>query len=152
MSDGAPPAGKPLEGFGGWLILPMIGVCLAPVRTLAEAATSLASYGPVLEVPNGTALVAIEVALNVVLLVLQIVTLVAMFGRRSTFPRLFRWVWIASMVLPIVDIVAVSALLGVSPTALMDADMARVAVAAVVMGLWVWYMHASVRVKNTFIR
>lgn len=143
---------KPLEGFGGWLILPMIGVCLAPVRTLAEGATLLSSYGPVLTLPNGKAVVAIEVALNLFLLALQIVTLVAMFGRRSTFPKLFRWLWIASMVLPILDIVAVSVFLGVSPTALLDADMAHVAVAAVVMGLWVWYMQASVRVKNTFTR
>lgn len=152
MSDEKLPSAKPLEGFGGWLILPMIGVCLAPVRTLAEGATLLASYGPVLALPNGKAVVAIEVALNLFLLALQIVTLVAMFGRRSTFPKLFRWLWIASMVLPILDIAAVSAFLGVSPTALLDADMARVAVAAVVMGLWVWYMQASVRVKNTFTR
>ena len=152
MSDGKPSETKPPEGFGGWLLLPMIGVCLAPIRTLVEGATLLASYGPVLALPNGKAVVAIEVALNLGLLALQIVVLVAMFGRRSTFPRFFRWLWITSIVLPLLDIVAVSALLGVSPDQLIDADMARVAASAVVMGLWVWYMQVSVRVKNTFTR
>ena len=152
MTDQKPVVARPLEGFGGWLILPMIGVCLSPIRTLADAATSLASYGPVLELPNGKAVVAIEVALNLILLAVQIVTLVAMFGRRATFPRLFTWVWITAIVLPLLDMVAVSTLLGVPLAALLDADMARVAMAAVVMGLWVWYMHASVRVKNTFTR
>ena len=152
MTNQKPVVARPLEGFGGWLILPMIGVCLSPIRTLADAATSLASYGPVLELPNGKAVVAIEVALNLILLAVQIVTLVAMFGRRATFPRLFTWVWITAIVLPLLDMVAVSTLLGVPLAALLDADMARVAMAAVVMGLWVWYMHASVRVKNTFTR
>lgn len=152
MTDQKPLPPKPLEGFGGWLILPMIGVCLSPIRTLADAATSMAQYGPVLELPNGKAVVAIEVACNLVLLALQIVTLVAMFGRRSTFPKLFTWVWITAIVLPLLDMVAVSTLLRVPFAALIDADMARVAMAAVVMGLWVWYMHVSVRVKNTFTK
>ena len=150
VSAPAPTPAKPLEGFGGWLILPVIGVSLAPVRTLVDAATSVVSYGQVLGLPNGRLVVGIEVALNLVLLTLQIVVLVAMFRRRATFPKLFTWLWIAAVVLPFVDLVAVALLLNVPLAALFDSDMVRVLVGAVVMGLWVWYMHASVRVKNTF--
>ena len=145
-----PTPPKLLEGFGGWLILPMIGVCLAPVRTLVDAATSVASYGQVPGLPNGRLVIGIEVALNLVLLALQIVVLVAMLRRRATFPRLFTWLWIAAATLPFVDMVVVALLLNLPLAALFDADMVRVVVGAVVMGLWVWYMHASVRVKNTF--
>jgi len=38
-----------------------------------------------------------------VLLTLELVTLVAMLNRHRSFPKLFTWLWLAAVFLPIVD-------------------------------------------------
>ena len=156
MSDQAPaPAAAPAtspqpRGFGGWLILPMIGVCLSPLRTLADMFETAKGYPAAARLPNGTFLVGFEVALNVGLIALEIIVLVVMLSRRASFPKWFTWLWLAALFLPVVDLLVIVAVLNVPPTQLIDGAAARQFIGAIIAGFWVWYVQVSVRVRNTF--
>ena len=146
----APVRPAPPSGFGGWLILPVIGLCLSPIRTLYDMLMSIKDYEIVARIPNGTFLIIFEVALNVGYLALQIWVLVVMFGRRTSFPMWFTWLWAAALFLPVLDLLVIMAVTKLPPDQIVDAATVKSFAGALVMGLWVWYMHVSVRVKNTF--
>jgi hypothetical protein len=158
MSDGAvpPPPAVPTEpqplGFSGWLLLLAIGVCLSPIRTLVEFAQEFDDYGKVWRVPNGQIIVLTEVAINLTLLALEVVTMVAMLNRYRVFPKLFTWMWLAAFFLPLVDLMVTASLFPQVAGNLFGADFFKAMLSAIVRGLWVWYVLASVRVKNTFTK
>ena len=60
--------------------------------------------------PDGQTLVLAEVTINLALLALEIVVMVAMLNKLRIFPRLFTWLWLAALVLPVVDIVVTAPL------------------------------------------
>ncbi len=144
-------AGEPV-GFGGWLILVVIGQTLAPLRTLGELGRSTSGYENLMMLPNGRATVYIEVALLLAFAAFQVVVAVAMYRKRRSFPTLFLYQWFAIPGLFILDMLLVSALLGVGVNALMDAEeIGSVSGTFIATGLWVWYIFKSVRVRNTFV-
>jgi hypothetical protein len=143
-------AGQP-EGFGGWLLLLAIGQTLTPLRSLGDFVRLVPEYQQVMAIENGPPLVYSEVALTVAYIALQIAVTVFMFRRSSLFPRLYFWQWIALPIYFVLDGALIHALLDIGTDQLFTAqEIGGLAAAFVINGLWVWYVSASVRVRNTF--
>ncbi|UDL90932.1 DUF2569 family protein [Mesorhizobium sp. PAMC28654] len=142
-----------LVGFGGWLMLLAIGQALSPLRTLAILGTSSDDYQKLMTLPNGALATYGEVGLLLAFLALQVVVLVAMLRRSFRFRQLFLYQWIAIPVLFLLDTIWISAVLSVPMNQVLTGD-ALVApiVSFVLTGIWVAYVHKSVRVRNTFTR
>jgi len=152
----AQPARDGPVGIGGWLILPLIGLVLTPIKGVGflaqHAGMSFAHL-------NGAqiALVYAELIGNFVLLiVLPIMMLVLLFKKRRTFPGLFvKWAF-AGLAFTLLDLIFGYAFFKdayeASDTEFMDAatwrEVARSIFAVVV---WVPYMLNSRRVANTFV-
>ncbi|MEY9719277.1 hypothetical protein ABIA22_001767 [Sinorhizobium fredii] len=139
-------------GFGGWLLLLAIGQVLAPLRTLAETANGMEAYGQFQSVPGGQVVAIGEPALNFAFLALQVVVLWFMLKKNKLFPKLFFYQWLAIPFLVILDILLVSAALGVGVNQLLTEDLVVPSIAAFIgTGLWTLYVFKSVRVRNTFV-
>ena len=147
----AEPAAGP-QGFGGWLILLAIGVCLAPLRSLVELSKSADAYGQFWNVPNGKAVVLTECGISVFLFVLQVVTMVSMLNKFRNFPMLLTWLWVATIVGTIANMVVFASLFPQATGELFGAEFGRTIATVVVTGAWVCYVHLSVRVANTFTK
>lgn len=142
-----------LVGFGGWLLLLAIGQVLSPLRTLADLAKSAESYQQLMTVPNGALAVYGEVALNLAFLALQLVVVISMFRRSQRFKQLFVYQWFAIPVLFVLDTLLISVVLGVPVNQLLAADVLVASLVSFLLtGIWVAYVHKSVRVRNTFDR
>ncbi|NLS01994.1 DUF2569 family protein [Rhizobium sp. P32RR-XVIII] len=148
----ATATGEP-AGFGGWLILPMIGQTVAPIKTLAGVAETAKAYDQYGSVPGAQVASYGEGALTFAYLALQVVTLIAMYRKSRLFPKLFLYQWLAIPVYLTLDALVVSLSLGVSVDQLYgQAEIAAAVTPFVAAGLWVLYMFKSVRVRNTFVR
>ena len=100
--------------------------------------------------PNGQTLVFFEVIINLALIVLEVAAVVAMLNRRRVFMKLFIWLWGAAFVLPLADMVVAALLFPQVPSESLAAEIGRTLLITIILGLWVWYLLVSVRVKNTF--
>ncbi|WP_085025243.1 DUF2569 family protein [Ensifer aridi] len=139
-------------GFGGWLMLLAIGQTLAPLRTLVETANGMEAYGEYESVPGGQLVATGEPALNFAFLALQVVVLWSMLKKNKSFPQLFLYQWIAIPVVVVLDILLVSAALGIGVNQLLTQDVVSPAIASFIgTGLWTLYVFKSVRVRNTFV-
>ena len=152
MSDQArpSPAAHELNGFGGWLLLLAIGVCLAPLRLIVELARSWDGFKEIAMRPNGHIALVGEAVLDLAILGLQIAVIVAMLGKRRSFPMLFTWLWVAAIASQIVDTILILSLFPEYSSAAFGPEFVRSLAGLVGVGLWVWYVHGSVRVANTF--
>jgi len=142
-------ANQPLAGFGGWLLLLTVVLTLGLVRNLAELVQSADIFGAVLQRPGIFAPFILVFVVLVASLLLHTWTLVAMYGKRKLFLRLFPALWLANGVLALVSF---SLLL--VPGVTLDhiaAGIGQQFGVFVGMGLWVWYTRASVRARNTFV-
>ena len=142
-----------LVGFGGWLMLLAIGQCLSPFRTLAELLSSSEGYHALMTLPNGALAVCGEIVLLLAFAALQVIVLVAMLRRSARFKRLFLYQWIAIAVVFVLDAVWISVIVGAPMSQVLAGDtLVAPIVSFVVTGIWVAYVHKSVRVRNTFDR
>lgn len=142
-----------ISGFRGWLLWLTVMQCLNLLRTVGEFKKTTESYDAVVSMPNGHLAVTGEVALNVAIIAFQVFVIIAMFRRSTLFPRLFLYLWLASIAVPILDWFLIVVTLGVPLGELVDADGIKGIVGPLIGGgVWVAYVFASVRVKNTFIR
>lgn len=75
-----------------------------------------------------------------------------MFRRLRSFPTLWIYQGIAAVLVPILDGVLVSVLLGVPLDGVIDAQSwGQIIATAIALVLWSWYLRVSVRVNNTFV-
>ena len=140
-----------LVGIGGWLMLLAIGQALSPLRTLADLANSVEGYRLLMALPNGPLTVYGEVALNLAFLALQLAVVVSMLRRSHRFPQLFLFQWFAIPVVFVLDTIWISSILGVSVNQVLAGNALVAPIASFVLtGIWVAYVHKSVRVRNTF--
>ena len=138
-------------GFGGWLLLLAIGQTMAPVRTLVELTRSAALYERFSVLPNGRLVAYGEASVMLAFTALEVCVTISMFRKSSLFQKLFFYQWVALIGYQVVDVLLVSAALGIPVTRILARGSLGQAVAGfVVTGLWVWYVHKSVRVRNTF--
>jgi hypothetical protein len=159
-----PQDAGPLErsgpvGLGGWLVIPLLGLFLAPVvaASQAEDFLGIADAWPFLSIPQA-AFIGAELAVNAFLsVIVPIVLLVFAFKRLEIFPLVYV-VWAAAR--PV--IVIVDAVLGywmfqetfeADGEAMFDKEtlksLSQSIWAAVI---WIPYMIVSKRVENTFVK
>ena len=162
VADAAPALDGP-KGIGGWLLLPVIGMFVFPVRCVISLATE---YLPIFEkdlwanltTPGSNAyhplwapLLIYEVVFNLAFLVFDLFLLYLLFTKAHRFPKLY----IAFAVLNLVFVVS-DALLGYQIPAVvaqgMDAIWKEIGRSFMMVAIWVPYMLVSKRVKNTFVR
>jgi Protein of unknown function (DUF2569) len=159
----APPAVAGPKGIGGWLLLPVIGMFVFPVRCLISLATE---YLPIFEkgmwaaltTPGSKAyhplwgpLLAYEIFFNLAFLVFDLVLLYLLFAKSYRFPKLY----IAFAVLNLVFVVS-DAIVGYQIPAVvaqgMDTMAKEIGRSFMMVVIWVPYLMVSKRVKNTFVR
>lgn len=147
------------KGIGGWLVLPMLGLMLAPlsqVYSLFSVGDAL-SLLPQLDIVRGSFLV-FELVGSVLLgLAAPIILLMLFFGERAAFPGLFIAQTLAMAAFTIVDLALGYALFkeayALAGQAFFDRETVRALVStAIGVFIWVPYMLNSVRVKNTFVK
>ncbi|HEX2669101.1 MAG TPA: DUF2569 domain-containing protein [Gammaproteobacteria bacterium] len=162
--DTAASAPKKLEGLGGWLILPAIGMfwnmlalsygllSAVALKFSPDMAEAMAGRGIDINDPAWLRLLNFELFTSVLLLCLVIALLVLFFLKSWWFPRAFIAFLVASVVVKAGDVMLahgvatldLSQTEGSSFTELMRPVLASV--------IWIPYFLVSERVKNTFVR
>lgn len=153
--DGAP------RGLGGWLILPAIGLTIAPLRLLKDLVGMAPAYNAStwadLTVSGGAhynawwaPFLLVELGAAIALVALSITLIVLFFGRRSSLPRAFVAFAAASIGFRALDLLAGKVLPNGSDSgdAVEWATLLRDGFSAV---LWSWYFLVSRRVAATFV-
>jgi len=139
-------------GFGGWLLLVVVGQTVAPLSTINTLVNPDEGYGPVMQLPNGPIVVVVEVAMLLALAVFQAGVAVAMHKRKRSFPFLFLYQWFAVGAIAVINPLFISAVLGVGLSQLFTPeDITRIGAMLLAMGVWVLYIFRSERVKSTFV-
>jgi transglutaminase-like putative cysteine protease len=148
------------SGLRGWLILPMLGIVFAPFRMLHDLSDLIPTYASSswmrLTIPGSDSYspwwapyLLSELGCNLVLAAFWVMLPVAFFRRRTSLPRLFIVVSIASLVVRVLDLVAGAALsVATTSDAREWAELARDTASTL---LWSWYFLASRRVAATFV-
>jgi transglutaminase-like putative cysteine protease len=153
------PDNPALKGFGGWLILVMIGLFVRPViicKTMADLfpAFKLSFWFDIQErVRPGfdiafKALVSGEVAVNIILIALNLMLLYLFFKKRTAFPYLFIAVILGDTLIVLIDTFLSSYL--TNQTMLDPKESSQMVRGAVTAVIWCMYMLKSVRVRQTF--
>ena len=155
------PAVSPPEphGLRGWLILPLIGLCLTPfllafsiyqlVLVLKPDTWSVLTtpgtpaYHPVYKV-----LIPAEMVVNIAMLGFTLLLLVLFFRKDRRLPKLMVAFYLINLVIIVGDTFAASFIPSFSFDRDVIRDVVRTVVAAVI---WVPYFLVSQRVKNTFV-
>lgn len=140
--------------IGGWLILPAIGVCIAPlgiIYMLINADNNFFNSGVWMGFyeANQTGLLLVlvfELAYNVIALFFAGLLIIHFFQRRTSLPKLIIAFHLVSLAVTVIDAVAISLLTEESFSSLAR-DIVRNSVAA---AIWVPYFSVSQRVKETF--
>jgi hypothetical protein len=146
------------EGFGGWLVLPVIGICLTPVLTIIRLAQGgyfnhmqwqvLAEPTHSAYNPKLGALVLIEYLYEVILIAYSVFVLILMIKRRTSFPLFAVILYGANVAFIFLDAIWLHAM--DLPTVFEGAD-AKTAIRALLSAtIWIPYIIFSDRVKGTF--
>jgi hypothetical protein len=139
------------SGFGGWLVLVVIGQTLAPFVTAIRMLTILILAHKTIALPGGTIALYGQLAFYAAFLFIEIVCVSAMYRRSKEYPRLFLLQWLALIVVAIGDILLPSVALNRPVLSVLgEMNMSRVLSPIPMVALWVLYMFESARVRNTF--
>jgi hypothetical protein len=155
------------EGIGGWLVLPLIGLVLAPLSLLYSLFANLlpgfrGDLWLALTTPDSGFyspywphyLVASSV-LTVAFSVCAVVLLVAFLQRRRQVPLLMTLFYLAAIAMGVFDLLSLRYFAGHVPlaqTTLAQGGLSQLVRSAVPSLIWIPYFHRSVRVRNTFTR
>ena len=137
-------------GLGGWLVLVMLGQLSAILKTAKSLIDDLELLK---EVPAEHAhVVDFQLAMNIGFLALVGLITVQMFRTKRAFPTLWKAQGVAAVLLPIVDLVVVSAMMNLPVVKMFDGTaMGEMIAAPIAIVIGWWYMNVSSRVKNTFV-
>lgn len=151
------------KGLRGWLILPAIGLFLAPLRLAVNLMKDFwpifrDGYWPVLTTPGTEAyhplwkpLLMFEIVGNTIFILANLALLFFFFTKHWRFPTLFITMLALNVVFVVSDFFMGNAIPAVAATNDPQSarEMARTLAAAVV---WIPYFLRSKRVKNTFVK
>ena len=150
--------GKVVAGIGGWLHLPLLGICLAPFMGAWNLWQTLPALGALGQFSIAQAgFIALETIITLLMqIAAPIYLLVQMLQKRAAFPRLYQY-WLGFNVIWMVLDIALAYVLfrdvfASGAAELFDRDTVRSLTQAIIgAAIWIPYMARSVRVKNTFI-
>jgi len=156
-----PPDPK-LVGLRGWLLLPGLGVLMTPFALLFLIYASLPAYSASrwfeLTDPAGDSYhpmwvwsLGVELGGNLLMLGVSVVLLLLFFRRRSSLPRVYVGVLVASLALQVFDTATVFALPDLS-RAIRSQSMRDSVGAIFSLLIWGSYFRLSERVRSTFTR
>lgn len=147
-----------LKGIGGWLILPVLGLCLSPFLQLWVLWDDLSTLGGLGNLPlQRSVFLVVEIAVTLSLYVAAPVYLMTqLFQKKARFPRLYQLLLAANLGWAIFHAALAFVLFRedypFGAAALFESEpMRAIARAAVFAAIWIPYMSVSVRVRNTFI-
>ena len=121
-----------IQGLGGWLILPIIGLFISILVLLSDLSTVLSTY-------EMSGYIAFVCLLDIVWLSLAIISLVMIFRKKSSTPQWVIGFYITSIVLT-------------TFVAIISGDYySRLPAQIIGSIIWISYFLKSKRVKNTFV-
>lgn len=149
--------GEP-KGIAGWLILPVLGLCLSPILQLWVLWDDLSTLGGLehLQLQRSVFLV-VETAVILFLYVAAPMYLMTqLFQKKARFPRLYQLLLAANLGWAILHAALAFVLFRevypLGAAELFESEPIRaIARGAVLAAIWIPYMSVSVRVRNTFI-
>ena len=148
------------RGLGGWLVLLAIGLIVQPLRLLGALGQDLkaltgdtwrsltAPESPAYHPAWGPVILA-ETLVNAAFLAGSFILLNLFFNKRALFPRAAIVFVLASAGVQLLEVVVGRLLLG---SAVAQAGLDSLAIAAVSATIWTTYLLRSRRVANTFVR
>ncbi len=158
----APEENTGPKGIGGWLLLPLLGLIISPIRIIHQIATELV---PVLRSDVWSALthpasanyhplwapaIIFEMAGNAVIVLFGFWVLASFLTKSSMTPRLLI-IWVASFVaIQAIDILLMSQI-PMAASQLGAGDFRELARAVISAAIWIPYFLKSKRVANTFV-
>jgi NADH:ubiquinone oxidoreductase subunit K len=143
-----------LNGIGGWLVLPAIGlaispfICLGPLFVDIQLLISGDHPSLFANHPSLTELLIFEIIINAVTLAAVIGLNFLFYTKKRIFPRCIIALYAAQCVLVLADHLAASA---VFPSANLSAGVFGVVRSFIVAAVWIPYFLNSVRVEQTFV-
>lgn len=154
---------KQISGIGGWLIIPMIGLFITPIRLgymlvtmhlqifLSGAWGVLTRPGSAAYHPLWAPILLFEIFGNTILMSWAVALLILLFTKSPHFPRWIILFYLASLAIVALDMVFCQSIPAVAeqndPSAMKE--LFRSIVAALI---WIPYFIKSERVKNTFLK
>lgn len=149
QTEAAAPAVVPqLAGIGGWLVLPAIGFVLGPILGVAMLVVAFGLYPDVAAEGHGN-LYALELLVEVGLLVFLIYAAARFFGQRSNAPSVIVAFMIASLV---ASAVLLMVELGAGAQDFAAESVKQLVRGAINAAIWIPYFKVSRRVKAAFIK
>ena len=140
------------SGLRGWLVLMVIGQVGGVLRFLKSIMDDIDLFKTPNVTSDGEVAIYVELALNVAVLALVVVTTVMMFRKSRWFPSLWIWQGAAAVSLPFVDAILVANILKIQVSQVLDEKTIGQAIgSAIAVGIWIWYLRVSMRVRNTFV-
>ena len=151
------------KGLGGWLILPLIGLIVSPIRMAISLNNDFLpifqeGYWEVLTTPGSEAyhhlwgpLITFEIVGNLLFIVFALILIFLFFTKAPIFPSLFIIYIIANLLYVVGDFFFANLI----PAVASESDpgsikeLFRTAVGA---AIWIPYFKMSKRVKNTFVK
>lgn len=138
---------KNLEGIGGWLILPAIGMVLGPIVGVVGLVFALGLYSRVVQAGYG-GVFAVELLVGAVLLAFAIYVAVLFFRKQRKAPRMIIILLAAGLgtdlFLLVVELAASAQVFAAESLKQLVRDMIGAAI-------WIPYFRVSKRVKATFV-
>jgi hypothetical protein len=150
------PAYKPandLNGIGGWLILPAIGLAISPFISLYGIATDiqlLTGNHPSLFAnhPSLTGLLIFEVIINAAFFAALICLNILFYTKKRILPKGMIAFYAAQCVLMLADHLAA---VSVFPSVDLSSGLMTVIRSFIVAAIWIPYFLNSIRVESTFV-
>ena len=151
------------SGIGGWLYLVAIGLCLTPIRLVAEIVRGVRPLDPAtwhaVTTPGMPAyhplfgpLIVGELVANVVLLAWAVVLLYLFFAKRQAFPGAMIAFLFVRLAIQFADMLVAKMIPAAAAAASGPTVYGALAGGVLVVLIWVPYFSKSRRVATTFIR
>ena len=137
-----------INGIGGWLIFPMIGLFLGPLFAFVGLLGDLSLIGSYFVwMPH----LLFDILSNLMYIIFPIILLVLMFRKSRKFPKAIIFFYILGIILSLGEALLVSAM---SVVVAHDFKVAKTnAILILITSLiWISYFMKSIRVKNTFVK
>ena len=148
MQSRTDTADQKLVGIDGWLILPALGLLIAPVMMVVDLVKSLSIASDVADAGYG-GILALEMVVEAGLLVFIVYAATQFFGKRSSAPFIMISLYVAQVVAEAI-LLEVELATDAGPFAVQSGE--ALVRSVIVAAIWIPYFRTSKRVRSTFVR